>query len=66
MFDEDVGLCTVMQNHLLLDIVISVQIISLRFVSRSFNLLAMITFLTNSINPHALLYPSLLYTSKSN
>ena len=51
MFEEDGGLYTLMQNHLFLDMVISVQIVSLRFVSRSLSLLVIILFLTNSINP---------------
>ena len=52
MFEEVGGLYTLMQNHLFLDMVISVQIVSLRFVSRSLSLLVIIPFLTNSINPH--------------
>ena len=35
MFVEDDGLHTLMQSHLFFDMVISVQIVSLRFVSRS-------------------------------
>ena len=49
MFEEVGGLYTLMQNHLFLDMVISVQIVSLRFVSRPLSLLVIIPFLTNSI-----------------
>ena len=51
MFEEVGGLYTLMQNHFFLDMVISVQIVSLRFVSRSLSVLVIIPFLTNSINP---------------
>ena len=47
MFEEDGGLYTLIQNHLFLDMVISVQIVSLRFVSRSLSLFLIIPFLTN-------------------
>ena len=51
MFEEDGGQYTLMQNHLFLDMVISVQIVSLRFVSRSLSVFVIIPFLTNSFNP---------------
>ena len=44
MFEEDGGLYTLIQNHLFLDMVISVQIVSLRFDSRSLSLLVIIPF----------------------
>ena len=56
VFEEVGGLYTLMQNHLFLDMVISVQIVSLRFVSRSLSLLVIIPFFTNSINPPPLLF----------
>ena len=59
MLHEDGGLCTLMQNHLFLDMVISVQIVSLIFASRSSSLLVIIIFLTKLINPPPLL--SLLF-----
>ena len=61
MFEEDGGLYTLMQNHIFLDMVISVQIVSLRFVSRSLSLLVIIPFLTNSINPPPLFSLSLRF-----
>ena len=44
MSEEVGGLYTLMQNHLFLDMVISLQIVSLRFVSRSLSLLVIIPF----------------------
>ena len=61
MFEEVGGLYILMQNHLFLDMVISMQIVSLRFVSRSLSLLVIIPFLTNSINPPPLLLLSLRF-----
>ena len=61
MFEEDGGLYTLMQNHLFLDMVILVMIVSLRFISRSLSFLVIIPFLTNSINPPPLLFLSLRF-----
>ena len=47
IFEEDGGLYTLIQNHLFLDMVISVQIVSLTFVPRSLSLLV-ITIITIS------------------
>lgn len=47
-------LYTLMQNHLFLDIVISEQTLSLRFVSRSLSFLVIIPLFTKSINSHLL------------
>ena len=64
VFQEDGGLYTLMQNHLFFDMVISVWILSLRFVSRCLSLLvfkSFIPFLSNSINPLPLLFLSLRF-----
>ena len=57
MFEEDGGLYTLMQKRLFLDMVISVQIVSLRFVSRSLSLLVIVPFLTQLIHPYFYVYP---------
>ena len=44
IFEEDSGLYSLMQNHIFLDMVISEQIVLLRFVSRSLSLLVIIHF----------------------
>ena len=60
-FEEVGGLYTLIQNHLFFDMVISVQIVSLRFASRSLSHLVINLFLTNSINPPSLLLLSLRF-----
>ena len=60
MFVEDGGLYTLMQNHLLLDMVTSVQIVALRFVSRSLSYFVIIS-LSYSFNPPPLLSLSLQF-----
>ena len=66
IFEEVGGLYTLMQNHLFLDMVISVQIVWLRFVSRSLSLFILIPFFkqTQLIHPHFYLFPfnSLFYS----
>ena len=49
MFEEDGDLYTLMKNHLFFDMVFSVQIVSLIFLSRSLSLLVIIPFF-NKLN----------------